>query len=137
MAEFLESRGVDRVLVDDAAQPYVANIPAIHDPDPTVRVGVTGALAGIADTGSLLLLSGAGHTLTASLLPQVHVVILKTSRIMPTLANALDLDEVRTAAAGVVITGPSRTADIEMTLTIGVHGPGELHVFLIDDSMPV
>jgi L-lactate dehydrogenase complex protein LldG len=38
---------------------------------------------------------------------------------------------------GVLVTGPSRTADIEMTLTIGVHGPGELHVFLIDDSMGV
>jgi L-lactate dehydrogenase complex protein LldG len=47
------------------------------------------------------------------------------------------MPEVGAVAAGVVITGPSRTADIEMTLTIGVHGPGELHVFLIDDSMPV
>ena len=78
-----------------------------------------------------------GETLTASLLPEVHIAVLKISRLVPTLADALRMPEVRTASAGVIVTGPSRTADIEMTLTIGVHGPGELHVFLIDDSMPV
>ncbi len=108
-----------------------------REPDPSIRVGVTGAVAGIAETGSLLLTSGAGETLKASLLPEVHIAVLNAAKILPTLADALTLPEVREASAGVVITGPSRTADIEMTLTIGVHGPGELHVFLIDDSMPV
>ena len=135
--EFLESKGIDRVLVDESAAHFVTGISALQAPDPTVHCGVTGALAGIAETGSLVLISGAGQTLTASLLPEVHVAVLKTSRLVPTLADALRLPEVRTALAGVIVTGPSRTADIEMTLTIGVHGPGELHVFLIDDSMTV
>jgi len=137
LKEFLESKGIDRVLVDESAAPHVNGISAIREPDPTVRCGVTGALAGIAKTGSLVLISGAGQTLTASLLPEVHVAVLKTSKLVPTLAEALRRPEVRTALAGVIVTGPSRTADIEMTLTIGVHGPGELHVFLIDDSMTV
>jgi L-lactate dehydrogenase complex protein LldF len=137
LMEFLRSKSIDRVLVDESGAPYVTDISTIREPDPAVRAGVTGALAGIADTGSLVLLSGAGQTLTASLLPEVHVAVLRTSRLVPSLAEALRMPEVRTAPAGVIITGPSRTADIEMTLTIGVHGPGELHVFLIDDSMTV
>jgi L-lactate dehydrogenase complex protein LldF len=137
VAELLASRSIDRVLVDDAGAEVADGSPAVREPDPTVRAGITGALAGIADTGSLLLVSGAGQTLTASLLPEIHLVVLKASRMLPSLQDALRLPEVATARAGVVITGPSRTADIEMTLTIGVHGPGELHVLLIDDSMPV
>ena len=137
LKELLESKNIDRVLADERAAAFVTTIPVIREPDPAVRAGVTGALAGIAETGSLLLVSGAGQTLTASLLPEVHVAILRASQLVPTLADALRLPEVRTASAGVIVTGPSRTADIEMTLTIGVHGPGELHVFLIDDSMAV
>jgi L-lactate dehydrogenase complex protein LldF len=137
LAEFLKSKNVDRVLSDESGARYLNGISTIRDPAPTIRVGVTGALAGIAETGSLVLLSGNGQTLTASLLPEIHVAVLRTSQLVPTLTEALGLPEVRTASAGVIVTGPSRTADIEMTLTIGVHGPGELHVFLIDDSMPV
>ena len=94
-------RSIDRVLVDDDGAALTSRaFPPFTRPDPTVRVGVTGALAGIAETGSLLLASGAGADLTASLLPEVHVAILKTSRMVPTLADALRLPEVRTAAAG-------------------------------------
>lgn len=137
LTEFLKSKRLDRVLVDESGARFVTDISTIREPDPTVRAGVTGALCGIADTGSLVLISGAGQTLTASLLPEIHVAVLRTSRLVPSLAEALRRPEVRTAPAGVIVTGPSRTADIEMTLTIGVHGPGELHVFLIDDSMTV
>jgi len=137
LAEFLESRKVDRVLVDENEANYLAGISTVREPDPTVRVGVTEALVGIAETGSLLLVSNEDPALTASLLPEIHVALLRTSLLVPNLSEALLRPEIRTAPAGVIITGPSRTADIEMTLTIGVHGPGELHVFLIDDSMPV
>jgi L-lactate dehydrogenase complex protein LldF len=137
LVEFLKSKNIDRVLVDDVGACFVTDIPTSLEPDPVVRAGVTGALAGIAETGSLLIISGAGQTLTASLLPEVHVVVLRKSQILPTLADALRRPEVRAVPAGVIVSGPSRTADIEMTLTIGVHGPGELHVFLIDDSMTV
>jgi L-lactate dehydrogenase complex protein LldF len=137
LAEFLRSKQIDRILVDESGASYNPDIPAIREPDPTVRAGLTGALCGIAESGSLVLSSGAGQTLTASLLPEIHVAVLKTSQLVPTLAEALRMPEIRKAASSVIISGPSRTADIEMTLTIGVHGPGELHVFLVDDSMPV
>jgi len=134
LADFLASRGLDRVVVDETGARVVSPELLVRQPDPDVHVGVTGVLVGIAETGSLVLVGGPGHPLTASLLPQVHIAILKASALVPSLAEALQRPEVREAAAAVIISGPSRTADIEMTLSIGVHGPGELHVFLIDDS---
>ena len=102
-----------------------------HEPDPTIRVGLTGALAGIARTGSVALTGGAGRPLSASLLTEVHIMILRKEDIYEDLASVLKLPEIRQATSSVIITGPSRTADIEMALTIGVHGPGEVHVLLI------
>ena len=134
LTEFLQSKGVERVQADESVAKYITGIPVSREPDPGIRAGVTGALAGIADTGSLVIVSGQARPLTASLLPEIHVAVLKASRIYASLPQVLALREARDAAAGVIITGPSRTADIEMTLTLGVHGPGELHVFLIDDS---
>jgi len=133
LADFLKSKAIDRVYVDDVGAKYVANISLVRVPDPAIRCGVTGALCGIAESGSLVLVGGAGQTLTASLLPEIHVAILKASALFENLPQVLSLREVRAAPAAVLVTGPSRTGDIEMTHTIGVHGPGELHVFLIDD----
>ena len=99
-----------------------------------VKAGLTGALAGIADTGSLVLTGGPGRPLTASLLPEMHIALVWENDIVETLNQVLAREEVKQAPAAVVITGPSRTADIEMTLTIGVHGPGELHVFSIKNE---
>jgi len=99
-----------------------------------VKAGLTGATAGIADTGSVLLLSGEGQPLTVSLLPEVHIVVLNQEDIYDDLVSLFSHVQVWKASAGVIITGPSRTADIEMTLTIGVHGPGELHVLCISDE---
>jgi L-lactate dehydrogenase complex protein LldG len=95
------------------------------------RCGVTKAICGLADTGSILIADGEGEPLQASLLPEIHIAVLHTSDILPSLANAMTLSIVRESRAAVVITGPSRTADIEMSLTIGMHGPGEVHVFLV------
>jgi L-lactate utilization protein LutC len=137
LSAFLHERGIVHVLVDDAGAEFVSGIPAIREPDPTVRAGVTGALCGIAETGSVVLVSGAGETLKASLLPEIHIALLKISQLVPTVPTAMCKPEVIKAASTVLVSGPSRTADIEMTLTIGVHGPGELHVLLIDDSAGV
>jgi L-lactate dehydrogenase complex protein LldF len=137
VGEFLKSRGVMRILADEAGAGFGIELPTQREPDPTVQAGVTGALCGIAETGSVILISDELQTLTASLLPEMHIVVLKTSDIFPSFEQAMRRPELRGAKAGVIITGPSRTADIEMTLTIGVHGPGELHVFLIDDSKSV
>lgn len=108
-----------------------AGITISHSPDPALRAGVTRAVCGLADTGSILILDAEGYPLQASLLPAVHIAVLRKSEILPSLADALALPIVARAKAAVVITGPSRTADIEMSLTIGMHGPGELYVFLV------
>ncbi|MBN8579740.1 MAG: LUD domain-containing protein [Anaerolineae bacterium] len=104
-----------------------ANIDFTHEPDPTLTVGVTKAWVGLADTGSVL---EADEELFGSLLPEVHIAVLESKNILSSLPDAIELTKGKNA---VFITGPSRTADIEMTLTIGVHGPKEIHVF-VDDS---
>ena len=98
-----------------------------------VRAGLSGASAAIAETGSLLLLGGPGRPLTASLLPEIHIALLSEKDIYKQLSQILHMEDVKRASAAVLVSGPSRTADIEMTLTIGVHGPGELHVICMDD----
>ncbi|HSK87622.1 MAG TPA: lactate utilization protein, partial [Anaerolineales bacterium] len=104
-----------------------------HAPDAALRVGVTKAVCGLADTGSILIADGDGNPLQASLLPRIHIAVLCATDILPSLSDVMRLPTVGQSRASVVITGPSRTADIEMSLTIGMHGPGEVHVFLVDD----
>jgi L-lactate dehydrogenase complex protein LldF len=133
VGELLKERGVKRLMLEPGLEAYAGGIPFTTEPDPTLRCGLTSAVCGIADTGSLLLTSGDDRNLATSLLPEMHIAVLMASRLLPTLGDALHLEEFQRAASAVVVSGPSRTADIEMTLTIGVHGPGELHVFLIDD----
>jgi L-lactate dehydrogenase complex protein LldG len=99
----------------------------------SVAIGVTGAVAGLADTGSLALVSGPGRARIASLLPPLHISILRVEQLYSTYAAFLAAHPQieNTGSNLVLVTGPSRTADIEMTLTRGVHGPGEVHVVLI------
>ncbi len=109
--------------------------------DSSVRVGLTGTDAALAATGSLVLSSGYGRYRAASLLPPIHVAIAATSQILPDLEywwaqqKAGGLIQMRQASNIVVVTGPSRTADIAMQLVMGMHGPRELHIDLIDDQV--
>ncbi|MBK9207103.1 MAG: LUD domain-containing protein [Anaerolineales bacterium] len=132
--EFLRSRGVHKIHLEpntlDENILHKADIDFTHEPDPQIIVGVTNAICGLADTGSILIADGEGCPLHASLLPEVHIAVLKSSNILSSLSDAMHL--VKGTGAAVFITGPSRTADIEMTLTIGVHGPKEVHVFVVD-----
>jgi L-lactate dehydrogenase complex protein LldG len=98
-----------------------------------VRVGITGAFAGIAGSGTIAVVSGPGRPRLASLLVPVHVAVLRADCLYPSLAALLaaHANVVEEGSNLVLITGPSRTADIEMTLTRGVHGPGEIHVILL------
>jgi L-lactate dehydrogenase complex protein LldG len=99
-----------------------------------VPVGLTGAMAALADTGSLAVISGPGRGRMASLLPPAHIAILRAAQIVPSLTHFL-ASHPDAADAGsnlVFITGPSRTGDIEMTLSRGVHGPGVVHVVVIE-----
>jgi L-lactate utilization protein LutC len=89
-------------------------------------VGVTGAFCAIAETGTLMLLSGAETPATTSLLPESHVAVVDPRRIVATMEDAWDLmrKEYKQPPRAVnFISGPSRTADIEQTVTLGAHGP--------------
>jgi len=100
-------------------------------------LGLTAAVAGLADAGTLVLPSGQGRSHLASLLPPVHLAVLRAEDIGPSLEAWLPVDGHRWLAQEstmVLVSGPSRTADIEMTLTVGVHGPGRVVVFVVEKS---
>ncbi len=105
--------------------------------DATVRVGISGADAGLAATGSLVISSAPSQPRLTSLLPPVHAAVLSADRIVPDLESWLaaqrqaGLEHFRRASQTVLISGPSRTGDIEMELVMGVHGPGEVHIILV------
>lgn len=98
-------------------------------------VGITKAQAAIAETGTLVLDSSCERNRLVSVVPPVHIAIVAASRIYATVADVLAIlqNGKEVSPAITFITGPSRTADIELTLTIGVHGPQELYV-IIDES---
>jgi L-lactate dehydrogenase complex protein LldG len=99
-----------------------------------IQVGLTGADALLAESGSVVVVSGPGRGRLASLLPPVHIAIARAAKIYYSLEHLLAAEPALGTAGSnfVSISGPSRTADIEMTLTRGVHGPGEVHVILMD-----
>ncbi|MGQ9833134.1 MAG: LutC/YkgG family protein, partial [Candidatus Villigracilaceae bacterium] len=134
LSDLLRSQGGGSVLTDETGAAYLNLLPAAQESGSSPRLGVTGAVCAIAETGSLLLTGRTAENLTASLLPQIHAVVLRASQIVSSLEEALRYPEVRSDAVAVLISGPSRTADIEMTLTIGVHGPEMLHVFVVEDA---
>jgi L-lactate dehydrogenase complex protein LldF len=96
-----------------------------------VSVGITGVLSGLADTGTLVLPCGGRQSGLVSLLPETHIALLNEKDVYPSLRSWLregGQDALIQAQQTVLVTGPSRTADIEMTLTLGVHGPGRVVV---------
>jgi L-lactate dehydrogenase complex protein LldG len=99
-------------------------------------IGVSGVDHAIADTGTLVLLARTGQARSVSLLPPVHVAVVRPGQILSSLDDLFPVlrhdGKGELASAVTFITGPSRTADIELTLVVGVHGPQELHVVLLD-----
>lgn len=96
-----------------------------------VTLGITGADGAIARSGSIALRSGPGRPRLASLIPGTHIAFLSVDRVFPTLLDlSLERLEPESASNLVLITGPSRTGDIEQQLNLGVHGPKQLHVIL-------
>lgn len=96
-------------------------------------VGVTSAFCAIAETGTLMMLSGSETPATTSLLPETHVAVLDPGRIVATMEDAWDLlrKEYKQPPRAVnFISGPSRTADIEQTVTLGAHGPYRVLIIL-------
>jgi len=140
IASLLRQEGVEKIQAWESAflpleivdQLQRAGVTLTQNPDPELRAGITGASAGAAHSASLLLTAAPGHPLTASLLPEIHIAVVKAADLYPHVSDLLALEEVRRASNAVLVSGPSRTADIEMSLTIGVHGPREIHVFCVD-----
>lgn len=100
-------------------------------------VGVTGAFCAIAETGTLVLLSGADTPASMHLLPETHIALLRADRIVDTMEDAFDLlrregggaDRMMPRAIN-MISGPSRTGDIEQTIVLGAHGPYRVHIIM-------
>ncbi|NOZ47829.1 MAG: hypothetical protein GXO79_13775 [Chlorobi bacterium] len=125
--------GINKILLD-------AEIPFTKFPEDfhQMQVAATGCEYLIARFGSIMVSSGQISGRQLNVFPPTHIIIAKTSQLVPEISDALlqiqqkyknNLPSMIT-----LITGPSRTADIEKTLILGAHGPKELYVFLIDDS---
>ncbi len=104
---------------------------------PTVgddRLGITGVYCAIAETGTLVLLSGADTPTATALLPDTHVAVLSTARIVGTMEDAFALirrEGGQLPRAVNLISGPSRTGDIEQTIVLGAHGPFRVHILVM------
>ena len=104
--------------------------------------GLTPAYAAVAETGTLVAASGSHHPATLNFLPDHHLVAIRTSQIVggyEEVWNRLRKDGRKGTAVDLprtvnLITGPSRTGDIELTIHLGAHGPRSLHILLIDDE---
>jgi L-lactate dehydrogenase complex protein LldG len=133
-------------LVEQFATTAAASGAHVHrdlDPAEIVRgrgedeVGVSRAAYGLADTGSVVLAAGPDEPRARSLLPPVHVTLLDAGRILPGLPELFRELGGELPSALAIVTGPSRSADIEQKLVIGVHGPGEVHIVIRAGSDPL
>ncbi|MEW6457146.1 MAG: LUD domain-containing protein [Acidobacteriota bacterium] len=105
-------------------------------------MGISGANIGIAETGTVVIVSNEGNARLVTSLPPIHIVLISIEKIVSSIEEAAKILKVLTKTATgqkitsyvSFITGPSRTADIEKEITIGVHGPEEVHVILIDNG---
>lgn len=98
------------------------------------KVGITGVFCAVAETGTLMMLSGPTTHPATSLLPETHIAIVPKSRVLPSMEDGWDLlraEKGELPRQVAFVSGPSRTADIEMTLVLGIHGPYRVHVILV------
>jgi L-lactate dehydrogenase complex protein LldG len=97
-------------------------------------VGITGCFCAIAETGTLMLLSGSETYASAALLPETHIAVIPVSRIVRSMEDAFALakkERGELPRATNFISGPSRTGDIEQTIVLGAHGPYRVHLILV------
>ncbi len=116
-----------------ALRPYDRAVETFKDALFTIEAGITGTVGGIADTGALILWPDDKEPRLMSLVPSVHIAVLDADRIYGTFSEAVAkgawADRMPTNA--LLISGPSKTADIELVLAFGVHGPKELVVLIL------
>ena len=125
--DLLSARGVE----------VFTDAPAIREHCETADFGISGVEFGIAETGSVCQDAYAIEDRLVSTLTPVHIAVLNSNYILPSVESAVEVYS-RVFDRGYLsfITGPSRTADIERVLTIGVHGPGRLVLIAIDEEAP-
>ena len=116
-----------RALLAAAVLLLASQPPALAQAD----IGLTGCEAALAETGSLAMVSGPGRPRTASLLPLTHIALIRQTDLLQSMGEFFERYRQSPVLPYLVfITGPSRTADIELSLTLGVHGPGKVIVVL-------
>ena len=138
----LTARGLETVAMPDA-EVGAAERERLRAVAAAADLGVTGADVAIAETGTLVVVSGAGRPRSTSLLPACHVAVFDREVLVESLLQmGLVLEAWHEGgepswrgAAINFITGPSRTADIELTLTRGVHGPKEVHAVFVEQGL--
>ena len=107
--------------------------------DGEVRVGLTGVTAALAATGSIIVESGAGRSRGASLLPDLHIALMRKDQLLPDLESWEELQRAdgygafKRTSNTIIISGPSKTADIAHQLVKGAHGPRELHLMILEE----
>lgn len=148
VANYLAQRNLPTT-IRMAPHPDLTSIPWAEKPMLSVETGpgrsqdlvsVTPAFAGIAETGTLMLHSGSQTSTTLHFVPDNHIVVMRASQITGSMEDAFA--RLRQSIGGVanwprsvnLVTGPSRTADIEGVPVLGAHGPRQLHIVLIDDA---
>jgi L-lactate dehydrogenase complex protein LldG len=143
LTQALGARGLD-VHQMPAAEPVgVAERERLRAIAARADLGLTGVDLAIAETGTLVLVSGAGRPRSTSLLPPCHIAVFDRTALVESLRQvgvfleAWHSDGAPPARGAVInfITGPSRTADIELTLTRGVHGPKEVHAIFVEQGI--
>lgn len=124
----LTTAGLSRVPHEVASDDRLEGQLAFMDLD----FGITGADAGLAESGSVVLTHGPGRPRMASLIPEVHVALLDVSTIHRSLVHMAQRAPAMVPSSTnlVLVTGPSRTGDIELQLNLGVHGPRIVHIVL-------
>lgn len=129
VAAALTADGLERVDHDVPSDDRLAHNETYRDLD----VGVTGSVAGLAESGSVVLTHGQGRPRMASIVPEIHIALLDTGHIHRSLAYwAHEFPSLASETTNLVfVTGPSRTGDIEQQLNLGVHGPRHVHIVLI------
>lgn len=132
--EELEELGVDEPLREAGVEVAVwRDLEDFREAAGRADIGLSTAEWAIAESGSLVLTGGSGRGRTVTLLPPTYVAVVAADRILSTVPEAIE----KYAGGGVLPanvcfhTGPSRSGDIEMSLAIGVHGPGDVHVVLV------
>jgi len=99
------------------------------------RLGITGSFCAIAETGTLVFTTGADTPTASMLLPDTHVCVVRTARIVAGMEDAFALvrrEHDPMPRAVNLVSGPSRTGDIEQTIVLGAHGPFRVHILLVD-----